>query len=148
MFDKIERTYLDAARVGRLATADEDGRPNVVPICFAVVDTGAGGTDIVSPIDEKPKSRSPGGLRRSRDIQENPFVSLVVDEYTEAWTDLGWVQVRGQAKHLYPGNKLHGIAIKALRDKYDQYRSHALEKNPVIQITPGSVISWGSIDND
>lgn len=146
MFDPDERAYLAAARVGRLATADGEGRPNVVPVCFALVETRDHGTAIVTPIDEKPKVGPSSALRRSRDIHENPYVSLVVDEYTETWDDLGWVQIRGQAAHLVPGDTHHDGAIDALRAKYDQYESHALEEHPIIRLTPGSVVSWGSLE--
>lgn len=146
MFDQVERAYLESARVGRLATVDGSGRPNVVPVCFALVESPGGDLEIVTPIDEKPKAGSPETLRRSRDIRDNPFVSLVVDEYTETWSDLGWVQIRGRATLGSPGGDGHELAIGALRAKYDQYESHALKENPVIQISPGSVLSWGSLD--
>ncbi|MFC4407250.1 pyridoxamine 5'-phosphate oxidase family protein [Haloarchaeobius iranensis] len=81
---EAERRYLCEARVGRLATADDDGRPNVLPVCFAL-DDGA----IVSAVDEKPKATAPGTLRRVRDVRANPTVALVVDHYTPDWTDLG-----------------------------------------------------------
>ena len=39
------------ARVARLATVDPDGRPHVVPICFAL-----DGDTLYTAVDEKPKS--------------------------------------------------------------------------------------------
>ena len=99
MFTEAERRYLDGASLGRLATADADGRPHVIPVCFALQE----GT-VVTPIDEKPKRGDPDELRRSRDIRENPRVSLVVDHYASDWSNLGWVQVRGTAGHVTPGN--------------------------------------------
>ncbi|MFC6939717.1 pyridoxamine 5'-phosphate oxidase family protein [Salinirubellus sp. GCM10025818] len=51
MFDPRERAYLETARVARLATADAEGRPHAVPVCFAFA-----GDRIVTPIDEKPKA--------------------------------------------------------------------------------------------
>lgn len=148
MFDPVEREYLAAARVGRLGTADGDGRPNVVPVCFTLVESRDEDTAIVTPLDEKPKAGPPEQLRRSRDIQQNPYVSLVVDEYTETWSELGWVQVRGRAAHVAPSEQGHGNAIARLREKYDQYESHALEAHPIIRLTPGSVVSWGSLERD
>lgn len=67
MFEPRERQYVEAARVGRLATADAEGRPRAVPVCFAVVDDR-----IVMPVDEKPQDVSPDELRRMRDVGENP----------------------------------------------------------------------------
>lgn len=141
MFEYQERRYLETARIGRLATADSEGCPHVVPVCFAFV-----GDQIVTPIDEKPQTVAPDTLRRSRDISENPRVALVVDHYTEDWSDLGWVQIRGTATCLGPDATAHVSAVAALRVKYDQYVDHALEERPVIQITPGSVLSWGHLN--
>lgn len=141
MFETHERQYLDAARVARLGTADGDGRPHVVPVCFARIDD-----TIVTPIDEKPKTGSPDELQRSQDIHANPRVVVLVDHYTETWSRLGWLQVRGTATHLAPGDDDHGPAVTALRDKYDQYADHELEERPVIQITPGRVLSWGQLE--
>ena len=150
MFDEQERRYLEAARLGRLATADAEGRPHVVPVCFAFV-----GDDLATPIDEKPKAVGPDDLRRSRDVRENPRVAVVVDHYAEDWSGLGWVQVRGTATHVDPGDGdpddgnpdgFHADAVAALRAKYDQYATHALEERPVIRIEPGSVRSWGRLE--
>lgn len=141
MFHPRERAYLETARVARLATADAEGRPHAVPVCFAFA-----GDRIVTPIDEKPKTASPDELRRSRDVAENPRVALVADHYTEDWSRLGWVQVRGTATHLSPADSEHPTAVTALREKYDQYANHALEERPVIGISPGSVRSWGDLE--
>jgi len=141
MFDAREREYVETARVGRLATADAEGRPHAVPVCFAFA-----GDRIATSIDEKPKTVPADELRRSRDIRENPRVALVVDHYVEDWTGLGWVQVRGTATHLVPSESGHADAVAALRAKYDQYTDHALEERPVIVIDPGSVRSWGDLD--
>jgi PPOX class probable F420-dependent enzyme len=141
MFDDRERAYLESARIGRLATADAEGRPSAVPVCFALVDDRIG-----TPIDEKPKDAAPADLRRVRDVEANPRVALVVDQYDEDWSKLGWLQVRGTATILAPGEADHGSFVPALRAKYDQYADHDLESRPVVRIAPGSVLSWGSID--
>lgn len=141
MFDDRERRYLDTARIGRLATAGVEGRPHAVPICFAFVED-----DLVTPIDEKPKRVSPNDLRRSRDIYHNPQVAVIIDHYTEDWSQLGWVQVRGVASVVEPEEPSHMTAVAALRDKYHQYATHALEERPIIRITPSSVLSWGLLD--
>jgi PPOX class probable F420-dependent enzyme len=140
MFGPEERRYLETASLGRLATADAEGRPHVVPVCFALV-----GDDLATPIDEKPQSVSPDELRRLRDVRENPRVALVVDHYAEDWSRLGWVQVRGTASRVAPGDPFHATAVTALRTKYEQYADHALEERPLLRIVPGSVRSWGSL---
>lgn len=141
MFEDRERRYVESARVGRLATADAEGRPHLVPVCFAL-----DGDAIVTPIDEKPKRVDADALRRTRDIAENPRVALLVDHYTEAWDRLGWVQVRGTATYCGPDDPRHSAGVAALRRKYDQYAAHDLDARPVIRISPGSVRSWGRLE--
>jgi PPOX class probable F420-dependent enzyme len=130
------RLLLRRARVGRLATADRTGAPHVIPICFAF-----DGRAIYSAVDEKPKQVSPRSLRRVRNIDANPRVALVVDDYAEDWRDLRYVLVRGTARILERGAE-HGRAIALLRRKYPQYRRMRLEDRPVLRITPRRVIVW------
>ena len=141
MFRDQERHYLESARIGRLATVDADGRPHVVPVCFAVADDR-----IVTPIDEKPQRVAPDDLRRIRNIGENPRVALLVDHYTEDWAQLGWVQVRGTAALHTAGDDRHSLEVRALERKYDQYAEHDLDERPLIRIDPGSVRSWGRLE--
>lgn len=135
-----EREYLERTRVGRLATADSDGRPHVVPICFVLIDN-----QIASPLDEKPKSVEPSRLRRVQNIKDNDRVALICDHWAEEWDKLGWVQVRGSAEVVSPAVSDHGAAVRRLRDKYSQYADHALEERELIWITIRRVISWGTL---
>lgn len=144
-FDDREREYVERARVARLATADGEGRPHVVPVCFALVE-GVDAVDrIVTAIDEKPKRTDAADVRRVRDVSENPRVAFLVDRYVEDWSRLGWVQVRGTATVVDPDEAGHADDVAALRRKYDQYASHALAERPLIRIEPGSVVSWGRL---
>jgi PPOX class probable F420-dependent enzyme len=133
-----ERAFVADARVGRLATVDNHGRPHAVPICFTLVDE-----TLISPLDEKAQTVGPRALRRVQNIEANPHVAVVVDRYVEDWSQLGWVQIRGRASLLEANATDHSAVVDALREKYDQYADHALEERPVIQIEPGSVSSWG-----
>ena len=127
---------LGTARVGRLATASGDGRPLVVPVCYAF-----DGTRLYSAVDAKPKRTRE--LRRLRNIAENPRVSLVVDEYHEEWTRLRYVIVDGHAEILSDGDEFTR-AIDLLVAKYPQYRGLGLprETGTVIRITPDRVLPW------
>jgi len=58
MLSDRQLRFLDASRVGHLATADARGVPHVVPVCFAIAD----GTLYIT-IDEKPKRRTCAPLR-------------------------------------------------------------------------------------
>jgi coenzyme F420-0:L-glutamate ligase / coenzyme F420-1:gamma-L-glutamate ligase len=128
---------LARARVARLATADREGRPHVVPICFA-----AAGSRLYSPIDEKPKRAEPQRLKRVRNIMANPHVALVADDYREDWRRLRYVLALGTAELIPPGAPEHAAALRALRRKYRQYRTMRLEELPVIGIALERVISW------
>ena len=129
---------LHSARVAHLATADASGQPHVIPICF-VFD----GKHFYSPIDEKPKRTAPARLKRLRNIAANPQVALVVDRYDEDWNKLAYVLVFGKARILWSGKK-HREATRLLRRKYRQYRRMALERRPMISVTPAKVVAWGA----
>lgn len=132
-----QRHVLQSTRVGHLATADADGQPYLVPCCFTVIED-----QIVTAIDEKPKQVAGGELRRIRNIRANPRVSLVVDHYEEDWTKIGYLLILGRAEILDRGGD-RPDAIAALRAKYRQYGSMALEDQPLIAITPTRVTGWG-----
>lgn len=127
---------LAAARVGRLATASRDGRPLAVPVCYAV-----DGPHVYSAVDAKPKRTRE--LRRLRNIEENPRVSLVVDEYDEDWTRLRYVIVEGRASLLHGGAEFTH-AVDLLVARYPQYRALALPRDAgiVIRIVAERVLHW------
>lgn len=124
-----------------MATADESGRPLVVPVCFAY-----DGRFIFTPIDEKPKKVPSGELKRIRNILLNPRVSLVMDEYCEDWKKLYYLIVYGLAEVIRSGDEYQD-SLGILCVKYPQYKKMKLEKAglPVIKIVPERIVSWGSI---
>ncbi len=132
-----EWRFVERHRVARFATVDAQNQPHVVPVCFAVLD-GA----IYLPLDEKPKRVAPTALRRVQNLQANPRVALLVDDYVENWEELAYVQVRGVAHLVEPGEAIHGTVVVALRQKYPQYQSMKLEAQPLIRITPTAARSW------
>lgn len=123
-----------------MATASASGEPLVVPVCFVYAEPY-----IYTPIDKKPKKASWKGLRRVKNISGNPFVSLVIDEYSEDWRKLNYVIVNGRAEILSGGAE-YSESLRALSSKYPQYRQMGLEEAglPVIRITPVRIISWGN----
>jgi PPOX class probable F420-dependent enzyme len=118
----------------RLATADADGRPHVVPCTFAVDDSGR----VVIGIDSKPKS-SPN-LRRLRNIAENPRVSLLADHYSGDWAQLWWARADGTATVERAGAE-HARHWALLRSKYPQYDGQVLD-GPVIVVAVQSWSGW------
>lgn len=144
------RALLLTERRATLATLAPDGRPRLVPCCFALgVDEGA--TVIDTPIDAKPKaSADPMRLARVQDIRRDPRVTLLVDRWDEDWARLAWLRVEGTARLLVPWAPrdagAHRSALVALRARYPQYRDQRLETLPVIRIAPTRMTGWAPAD--
>jgi PPOX class probable F420-dependent enzyme len=135
-----EQALIDEARRATLATVARDGLPRLVPICFVLMD------DVLwSPLDEKPKSVADvRSLARVRDILERPEVAIMVDHWSEDWTELGWLRLRGTARLVEPAN-VPAPVIAALRAKYPQYRDHDLEHRPALQVGIETVARWSAL---
>ncbi|GLV57187.1 PPOX class F420-dependent oxidoreductase [Dictyobacter sp. S3.2.2.5] len=134
----VEKDFILRMRVARLATSNEQGSPTLVPVCYAF-----DGVHFFTPLDEKPK-RVPGTqLRRVHNIEARHEASLLIDQYSDDWSQLGYVQVYGHAELIYPEHPLHTPAMKLLRERYSQYHNMALEQAPFIMLTPQRIRSWG-----
>jgi PPOX class probable F420-dependent enzyme len=145
VLDPAQRAFLAAARSATLATIDPSGRPRPVPVCFVVL-----GDVAYTPLDEKPKrDADPRALARVRDVLADPRVTMLADRWDEDWGRLAWIRLRGTAALLEPGpgGAEHARAVAALRAKYPQYGSHALEGRPVIRIAIDGVAAWGDPDH-
>lgn len=128
------RTRFAAARVLRLATADAAGKPHLVPATFAL-----DGDMIAIAVDHKPKRHT--NLKRLRNIEENPAVTLLVDHFDEDWDRLWWVRADGEARVIE--NELAYELVDALVDKYEQYREHR-PAGPVIAIQVSRWSGWSA----
>jgi PPOX class probable F420-dependent enzyme len=130
------RGLIEEARVGRLGLLDEDDRPRVLPITFAVA-----GDAIWSAIDRKPK-RSPEPAR-VRWLRRRPEAALTVDIYDEDWSALAWVQLLGAVDvlELDPSS----AAAVALADKYPQYRIDP-PPGPLLRLSVDRALQWRSAD--
>ncbi len=133
-----EIAFIQSQRVARLATSDIDGHPHVVPVCFAF-----DGSRFYTPLDEKPKRVEQEQLRRVRNIEARHEAMLLIDQYEDDWSRLGYVQVYGHAALQMPGEPEHAHALLLLRERYVQYRTMMLEAYPVIMISPQRVVAWG-----
>ena len=140
MLSGVERRFVESMRVARLATADANGIPHVVPICYALI-----GDDLYVTIDEKPKHPDVRAMKRLRNIEANPAVAVVVDRYDEDWSRLAWVMLRGRADVLDHGDE-HDRAQAGLRERYPQYRTMRIESLPVIALRIVRVTAWGALD--
>jgi PPOX class probable F420-dependent enzyme len=133
-FTDEQRAFLDRCRVGRLGTIAPDGRPHLVPVCYAAV-----GERIAIAIDEKPKRTTE--LARVRNIRRDPRVTLLVDEYSDDWERLAWRRIDGTAEVLNSG-RVWPEAVAALRARYAPYERMGLEDLPVIVITTTKIVEW------
>jgi PPOX class probable F420-dependent enzyme len=124
---------LAAAPVARLATTDPDGRPNLVPIVFAIA-----GETLYSAVDRKPKRSQ--RLRRIENARARPDVTVLVDHYAEDWHSLWWIRLRGRARILDEGDERER-AIALLREKYPQYRDEPPD-GPVLAVDVSDVREW------
>jgi len=123
VFTPKEIEYLQSQRLGRLATVNPEGKPQIAPVGFRynpeldAIDIGG---------------RSMSNSKKFRNIRENPDISFVVDDVLPPWQPRG-VEIRGTAQALPSGGKaLFG-------DRYEADEGF-------IRITPAQIIGWG-IDN-
>lgn len=137
MLSDAERSFIERHRVARLATADRDAVPHVIPIVYALV-----GGDIYFVIDDKPK-RAGKVLKRLQNIADNPRVALIIDDYDERWENLRYLLVHGTAEAVEDGRE-YARALAALRRRYPQYQAMplALGRNAMIRIRPERTHFW------
>jgi pyridoxamine 5'-phosphate oxidase family protein len=115
-----ELAYLRGQRIGRLATVDTRGRPQVNPVGYFLRDDGT--LDIAG--------WSMAATRKWRNIGANAYVSLVVDDVagTDPWHVRG-VEIRGTAEQVL-GPHGYGDGLS----------------EELIRIRPYHVIGWGLED--
>jgi PPOX class probable F420-dependent enzyme len=89
---------------------------------------------------------APTQLKRIRNIAENPQVALVVDRYSDDWSELAYLLIEGSAILLPPDHPAHRHAIALLRTRYPQYIAIPIELQPVIAVRPTNIVAWGALD--
>jgi PPOX class probable F420-dependent enzyme len=129
------RELASDARIAHLATVGGAGEPHVVPVCCVLLDDA-----LYIAVDEKPKTGR--RLQRLRDIAATSRAALVVDRYSEDWSQLAWAQLRGPARVLGPADPAHAPAVAALRAKYPQYRTMAIETAELIELRAERWVTW------
>jgi hypothetical protein len=85
-------------------------------------------------------------LARVRDIAERPEVTLLFERWSEDWSRLAWLRVRGLATLMEPDEdtEAHRRAVHALRTKCPQYRAQRLEALPMVRVIILEAISWSA----
>jgi nitroimidazol reductase NimA-like FMN-containing flavoprotein (pyridoxamine 5'-phosphate oxidase superfamily) len=127
-----EKDFVQSLRVARVATvASENGVPHNVPVC---------------PVFEKNKIYfgTEKHARKVRNIESNPSVTVVFDEYTEAWAYLRGVMFQGKARIL--NAREFREFRKKIYAKYSQYEQSAPlgdRDSAIVEVTPNRKFSWG-----
>lgn len=134
--------FVHSHMVARLATASAEGQPHVIPFCYAF-----DGTSLYFIVDEKPKRQTGKPLKRIQNILANPQVAVVIDDYTDDWTQLAYVLITGQAA-IVEQEEEHVRVLGLLRERYPQYRvmTLAFPHNAMVRIVPTKVMAWGKIE--
>ena len=119
-FTDKEVEYLRSQRLARLATADSNNAPHVVPVGFRLAED-ATGIDVGG-----------GNLAKSkkyRDLKANPKVAIVIDDLAaiDPWTPRG-LEVRGTAEVHDTGGP----------ERFGEGWGEAW-----VRILPERVMSWG-----
>src|SRR5437870_5404138 len=125
-------TFLERARVVRVATADSRGVPHVVPVC---------------PVFDHEKLYFGTGKegRKVTNLRASPRITLVADDYLEAWDALRGVMVTGTAT-LHARGPRFRRARALLYEKFPQYPTDAaldVRDSVIVEVTPTRVFGWG-----
>ena len=107
--------------------------PHLVPVVFAVASDA-----IYTAVDTKRKTTQ--RLRRLRNIEQNPRVSLLVDHYSVDWDELWWARADGVAEIHDRGEEM-AVGFDLLRRKYHQYQRISLT-GPVVKVAVDRWSSW------
>jgi PPOX class probable F420-dependent enzyme len=122
--------------VAHLATVGADGRPDLVPITFALdADT------VFSAVDHKAKRTR--ALARLANIERDPRVTVLVDHYDENWSKLWWCRLRGDAQTVTEGAEFNR-GLEVLTEKYEPYQRTRL-RGPVIVIHVTHWLGWAAL---
>jgi nitroimidazol reductase NimA-like FMN-containing flavoprotein (pyridoxamine 5'-phosphate oxidase superfamily) len=115
-----------------MATAGADGRLHNVPVS-PVFDNGA----LLIATDTTSK--------KVRNLEANPRVTLVFDEYAEMWDLLRGVVIEGSVQIVREGEEFTR-ARTLLYEKYRQYEIDSPiepETSVILAVIPARVTSWG-----
>ncbi len=137
--DQKPKTLIKRAKVARLATVDQKSNPYVVPVVFVFHENS-----FFIPLDEKVKTVNARKLKRVKNIEKNPNVTLLIDKYQNDWKKLFFLMIHGKATVIDGKNsKLMDKIHKLLISKYPQYKKIGIG-NSCIKINPTKVTFWNN----
>ena len=120
-FTEEEIAYLRENKLGRLATADPDGQPHVIPVTYT--------------FNQEEDTIDIGGLnfaagKKWRDARRNPKVTFLVDDVIGPPRQARAVEVRGNAE-------LHETGGEEINPRFPNFAPE------FIRIRPSRIVSWG-----
>jgi len=126
-----EKDFVQCLRVARVATVASDSVPHNVPVC---------------PLFENNKIYfgTERGARKMHNIEVNPNVTVVFDDYTEAWEYIRGVMFQGKARVV--NAKEFRQFRKKIYAKYSQYERRSPlgdRDSAIVEVTPTRKFSWG-----
>jgi len=127
------RQRFAGARRAVLGTRGPEGRVDLVPVTFAVLDDPVLGEVVIHAVDHKPKSTR--RLQRLANLAHDPQASLLVDHYDDDWSALWWVRAEGRGRVVDDGDPAWREALAA---RYGAYR----EQSPVGPWVAMTVERW------
>lgn len=128
-----EGEFLRRSRVVRLATVNATGQPHCVPVS---PQWDGGVLYFVSERD----------TRKVRNIEDNPRVCAVADEYDDNWERNKGLVIQGEARIVGPGEEFTKYK-RGLTRKYELYRdpeyAPSEESDVMVVVRPTHLFSWG-----
>jgi len=131
-------SLIKKAKVARLATVDQKSHPFVIPVVFVFHENL-----FFIPLDEKSKTVNSKNLKRVKNIEKNPNVTLLIDKYQNDWKKLFFLMIHGKAKVIDGNSKLMDKIHKLLILKYPQYKKIGIGNSYII-IHPTKVTLWNN----
>ena len=104
---KNVKDFVSSARVCRIATVRPNGEPHVIPVC-PVFDG-----ELTVHVDIDP------GYVTARNIEAEPRVTVLIDEYSEDWSQMNGVVLRCKAEPVSGDEKER--AWERIRAKFPQH---------------------------
>jgi len=131
--DCIDR--LGHAGHGVLATVHPTRGVDVVPVVFAL-----DGRRIVIPVDTIKKKRSTD-LQRSKNLRADPRCALLVEHYSDDWSELWWVRVHATGSDC-PSGSLDAVR-RLLASRHPQYSAEGSVVGALV-LDPEAVSGWAA----
>lgn len=110
---------------------DDAGRPRVLPVTFALI-----GDQVWTAVDDKPKRSAGTELARVRWLRRRPEATLLVDHYTDDWSQLAWVQLIGRVTVVDDAEPPAELVAK-----YEPYRRRP-PRGPLLRLDVERVVHW------